>query len=167
MRIRFKVLVFTWKILHGEAPLYLSSLLRVHLPPTSESSGVARRTRRRLQEAKEISDGAVILETGTYKQKTFGARSFTCYAPILWNALPANIRSAPTLQLFKSLLKTHLFCLHFNAWLLVIILYYCKFSRILLFFTTFYWLYLFYCVFSPEQCLLSKSIEICCWWNAL
>ena len=46
---------------------------------------------------------------------TFGGRSFSYMAPTLWNALPLSIRSAPELDTFKSKLKTHLFCQHFNV----------------------------------------------------
>ena len=114
LRIHFKVLIFVWKVLHDQAPLYLSSLLELQSPPPLGSTGVAVRTRQRVRVAKEISEGALLLETRSFKQKTFGARSFTYYAPVLWNALPTEIRSAPSLDCFKSLLKTHLFCLHYN-----------------------------------------------------
>ena len=114
MRIDFKVLTFVWKILHDQAPLYLSSLLHLQSPTPAGPTGVASRTRQRVRVAKEVSEGALLLKTRSFKQKTFGARSFTYYAPVLWNALPVEIRSALSLECFKSLLKTHLFCLHYN-----------------------------------------------------
>ena len=44
------------------------------------------------------------------KTKTVtGDSAFHAAAPRLWNKLPRNIREAPTIHVFKSLLKTHLF----------------------------------------------------------
>ena len=42
-------------------------------------------------------------------------RSFSAAAPALWNNLPLPIRSAQSIEVFKSLLKTHLFSLDFNC----------------------------------------------------
>ena len=36
-------------------------------------------------------------------------RSFTCAAPKVWNALPFDIKSARSVNIFKAKLKTHLF----------------------------------------------------------
>ena len=36
-------------------------------------------------------------------------RAFAVAAPAAWNSLPADVRSAPTLDKFKQCLKTHLF----------------------------------------------------------
>ena len=44
--------------------------------------------------------------------KTFDQRSFL--APRVWNSLPADLRNTPSLDCFKSHLKTHLFRLVFN-----------------------------------------------------
>ena len=41
--------------------------------------------------------------------KTYGERSFSRAAPVLWNELPSNIKSINTVEKFKSALKTHLF----------------------------------------------------------
>ena len=46
--------------------------------------------------------------------KTRGDRAFAVAAPDLWNNLPPLIRSAQSIEHFKSLLKTHLFSLAFN-----------------------------------------------------
>src|SRR4029434_932020 len=40
---------------------------------------------------------------------TVGGRAFSYRAPLLWNNLPASIRDADTLPIFKSRLKTFLF----------------------------------------------------------
>ena len=39
----------------------------------------------------------------------YGDRRFSVAGPTLWNMLPLDIRFAPSLEIFKSKLKTHLF----------------------------------------------------------
>ena len=41
--------------------------------------------------------------------RTVGDRAFQVAVPRVWNALPASVVSAPSLTVFKSHLKTHLF----------------------------------------------------------
>ena len=48
------------------------------------------------------------------KRKTFADRSFSVCGPGLRSFLPTELRTAPTLETFKSSLKTHLFHLSFN-----------------------------------------------------
>ena len=98
--------MIVFEILHDQAPLYLSSLLRRHVPP--DPVGVAGRTRLQARYTTKIR-----LEPGSYKQKTYGARSFSYFAPYLWNSLPNELRSSPTLETFKSRLKTYLFRKHY------------------------------------------------------
>ncbi len=43
-------------------------------------------------------------------KSTKGGTTFSYLAPKLWNSLPDNIRGSDKLSLFKSRLKTHLFC---------------------------------------------------------
>ena len=50
-----------------------------------------------------------LLSTKNTRTKTFGARMFSCAAPLLWNALPSKLRSQENTDLFKSQLKTYLF----------------------------------------------------------
>ena len=95
-RIEYKILLLTWKALHGFAPSYIENLISEYTPSRSlRSSGmnllVAQRTR-----------------------SSFGDRAFTAAAPYLWNQLPAQIRSIPTLISFKSNLKTFLFSKAYN-----------------------------------------------------
>ena len=45
----------------------------------------------------------------TKTKKTSGDRSFQVASPGLWNGLPNDIRNAKTMDVFKSLVKTHLF----------------------------------------------------------
>ena len=54
-----------------------------------------------------------MLQIPPYKTKvTLRDRSFLCAAPRLWNRLPLEIRKAPSLDNFKSRLKTHLYITH-------------------------------------------------------
>ena len=98
-RIRFKLLVLTFKCLHGDAPSYLSDL--ISFKPISTFVLRSDKMPYLLQEARSR------LVTG-------GDRSFVIVAPSEWNKLPFEIRSLPTLDAFKSKLKTHLFKLSFE-----------------------------------------------------
>ena len=91
-RIEFKVLVTVFKILHNQAPSYLCELISFRQPA---------RTTRSFQDLKLIEP--------RYKQEFYGKRAFSIAAPRLWNLTPFNIRHAPSLECFKSRLKTHLF----------------------------------------------------------
>ncbi len=42
-----------------------------------------------------------------------GDRAFAVAAPRLWNQLPPDIKSAPSISVFKSRLKTHLYSMAF------------------------------------------------------
>lgn len=117
VRIEFKLLTITYKCLHDLAPEYLRTL--IVREEVSAMETVACRTRQSMRHASEMR-----LVPTTYNQKTFGKRSFSFCAPELWNALPNNIRTAPSLSSFKSMLKTFLFRKHFNEhlWFLVFII---------------------------------------------
>ena len=99
-RIRFKILLYVYKSLHGEAPSYLTDCLNLYNVSDSFSDG----TRRRLRSSSDVTR-LVIPRT----RRRFGDRSFSTIGPRLWNELPANIREAPSTRVFKRLLKTHLF----------------------------------------------------------
>ena len=83
-RIVFKILVTAFKCFHHTAPECLIDLLTVR----SVNS---------------------FLFTLKYLDSDFGRRSFSYAAPRYWNALPIEIRSAPTLDTFKRLTKHLLF----------------------------------------------------------
>ena len=99
-RIHFKILLFVYKILHDQAPAYLSDLITVKVP---------------VRVSRSNSHGAPALKPYVWDQKTFGYRSFSNAAPTLWNVLPPEIRMSPTITAFKSSLKTHLFRLHYGC----------------------------------------------------
>ena len=91
-RINYKLLTLTYKAIHGLAPIYISNLLTLQLPTRSLRSNCA-----------------TLLKPPKINTKTYGERSFQFAAPKLWNSLPIHIRNAPSLDNFKSVLKTHLF----------------------------------------------------------
>ena len=96
--MQLKILVHTYKALYGQAPGYISDMLNVYQP---------RRTLRSMD--------SVTVEVPRARTVTYGDRKFQCSAAELWNALPAHIRGAKTLNTFKKLVKTHLFLPHFGA----------------------------------------------------
>ena len=91
-RIVFKILLLTFKAINGHAPSYLTDLLVPYHP--------ARQLR---------SSNSGSLTVPKTKLVTYGDRSFSKGASILWNSLPQSIRASPTVSTFKSHLKTHLF----------------------------------------------------------
>ena len=91
-RVKFKFLLLTYKSLNGLAPHYLSELLEINTTGPN--------TRSKTQ---------TCLNVPKTKMSTYGDRSFSFQAPMLWNCLPDEIRRAPNVNLFKNKLKTHLF----------------------------------------------------------
>ena len=91
-RIRFKILLLTYKCLNGLAPGYLS-LLVVPYRPTR----VLR------------SSSQCLLMLQDSRLKSYGDRSFRVAAQKEWNKLPSFIKVSPNVQTFKSRVKTYLF----------------------------------------------------------
>ena len=97
-RINFKILLFVFKSIHGLAPSYLADLLRIHTPA------------RALRSADQL-----VLDIPPSRLKSRGDRAFAVIGPKLWNELPLHIRLAPSLSVFKTSLKTHLYAQAFNC----------------------------------------------------
>ena len=91
-RIKYKILLLTYRGLHGLAPTYITELLVPYTPPRTLRSSTEQ-----------------LLVVQKYRLKNFGARSFETAAPALWNSLESQIRLQKTLTSFRRLLKTHLF----------------------------------------------------------
>src|SRR5664279_672946 len=92
-RINFKVALLCFKAFKLGQPSYLNSLLASYTP--------ARNLR---------SSNQDLLATNTDKHTLKLAHSrFSIAAPAVWNDLPLTVRSADTVDAFKSRLKTHLF----------------------------------------------------------
>src|SRR4029434_1284164 len=88
-RIDFKVLLLTYKALNDLAPNYLKELVVPYCPLRPL-----------------CSQSAGLLVIPRISKTTVGGRAFSYRAPLLWNNLPASIRNADTLPIFKSRLKT-------------------------------------------------------------
>ena len=97
-RIEFKILLLTYKALNGLAPLYLEELIE----PRKMARPVRSQYANMLEVPKKIP-----------KART-GARAFKYQAPQLWNLLPASVRAADTLCMFKTRLKTFLYDKAYN-----------------------------------------------------
>uniref|UniRef100_A0A4W5Q8G8 Reverse transcriptase domain-containing protein n=1 Tax=Hucho hucho TaxID=62062 RepID=A0A4W5Q8G8_9TELE len=93
-RIHFKILLFVFKSLYGQAPAYISELLKPHDPLRSLRS----------------ADQLLFFVPRT-RLINRGDRAFSVVAPRLWNDLPLHVRLAPSLHIFKSRLKTHFYSL--------------------------------------------------------
>ena len=90
MRIQFKILVYVYECRHALAP---------------EVNSFCRRQSHML-----LVLHLILLCFTFQKTKTVaGDSAFHAAAPRLWSKLPRNIREAPTIHVFKSLLKTHFF----------------------------------------------------------
>jgi len=85
-----KVAVTAFWVLHGLAPRYLNQLVRV-----SELPG-----RRRLR-----SSSSLQLLVPPFRLTTVGRRSFPVASSLLWNSLPSDIQSSPSLPVFRQRLK--------------------------------------------------------------
>ena len=101
-RIDYKILLFTFKALKGEAPQYISDLVNRYVPP------------RDLRSAQKHK----LDVTFDWSRVRHGKRSFGVAAPELWNSLPDNIRidfdSCEKVDTFKTKLKTYLFQCEFD-----------------------------------------------------
>ena len=95
-RINYKILLITYKALHGLAPSYLKDLLKPYRP------------NRNLR-----SNDQLLLQIPR-TNKSYGDRAFEICAPKLWNDLPLFIRESNSLVIFKKLLKTYLFNVAFD-----------------------------------------------------
>ena len=92
-RIKYKVLVLTFKALKGYGPSYLSELLQS-----------VRHEHKSLR-----SNFKHLLALPLNKSVTYGDRCFSVFAPSLWNSIPQHLCALDSLLTFKKMLKTH-FC---------------------------------------------------------
>jgi len=94
-RVEYKVAVLMYKALNGLAPPYLSSAFTFVADVPS---------RRRLRSASTDQ-----LLVSSYQRSTIGRRAFPIAGARVWNALPSDVASAPSLAVFGRRLKTELF----------------------------------------------------------
>ena len=99
-RIIYKLCLLMYKCHNNLALKYLSELL-----PSSTSSRPLR------------SSHSVNITEAYFKNSQCQCSSFSSAGPRAWNSLPTRIKTAWSLNSFKSLLKTHLFTISYNKWL--------------------------------------------------
>ena len=96
-RIEYKMLLYTYKALHGLAPGYLCELVVPYAPLRSAESN--------------------LLTVPLGKPGKYGSRMFVSTSANLWNSLrgerAAWFKNSPTVERFKRNLKTYLFCERF------------------------------------------------------
>ncbi len=111
-RIRFKILLYAFKAIHGLAPQYICDMF------TPYSSQYSFRRNSVIEDiqynfgdvAKPIQQQSVYyLRVPKTKRVTFEHRSLAVAGPTEWNKLPIQLRSITELDVFKKQLKTHLF----------------------------------------------------------
>jgi hypothetical protein len=93
-RIKYKVAVLTYKVIHGFAPRYLGTFDRIADLPG----------RRRLRSAETHC-----LQVPPYRLSTVGSRAFPVAGARIWNDLPTEVTSAQSLPIFRQRLKSFLF----------------------------------------------------------
>ena len=91
-RIRYKVLLLTFKCFHEIAPIYLCDLVEFYSPDRDLRSSNMR-----------------LLNVPFTTNHRCKNSAFSYVAPTLWNQLPNDVRGADTLSSFKYKLKTFLF----------------------------------------------------------
>ncbi|KAK2188588.1 hypothetical protein NP493_128g05132 [Ridgeia piscesae] len=92
-RVDFKLLVFTFKAMHIDAPVYLCEPVCPYQPTRTLRSAYNN-----------------MLEVKRTRTKA-GDCSFAVASASLWNNLPTVIKTCDNLTSVKRLLKTHFFCI--------------------------------------------------------
>ena len=92
--IKLKVLLHIYKCLHGQNPSYLKEAMVLYTPGHGGLRSNLDTTR---------------LVTPKHAPLVIGDRPFFKAGSRLWNLIPAAIRSAQSIEVFKKQLKTHLF----------------------------------------------------------
>ena len=100
-RIEYKILLYAYKALNGLAPEYLCNMVELYAPD---------------RVLRSASQNLLVVPRGKHCQ--YGMRTFAMAAATLWNSLNVRdrsnrIRGSPSLESFKSNLKTLLFKEHF------------------------------------------------------
>ncbi len=96
-RPMYKILLYTFKALHGRAPEYIKDLVTRY------------ETRRTLR-----SQSHTTLTVPRVRTKTYGERRFDIASTKIWNELPSNLQNEQSFEIFKKRIKTHLFKLAYE-----------------------------------------------------
>ena len=93
-RIQFKILLLTFKAIHGLSPPYINELITVKPKSTY---------------GLRSNISTLLLPPPQKMLPTLGARSFAAAVLVLWNKLPAYIRNVASLNSLKKSIKTFIF----------------------------------------------------------
>jgi len=94
--VNFKVAKLCYQAVNCSQPTYLVSLLKLYV------------------QTRTLRSGSSELLFVPAHRIDIAARRFSVAAPRLWNTLPLDIRTAPSVASFKSRLKTYLFSQTFS-----------------------------------------------------
>ena len=95
-------MVLAYKAVDGTAPAYLQALLKPHTPARSLRS--------------TTSAGRLVPPSlRASKARSTKSQLFSVLGPQWWNELPAALRTAESLTIFRKGLKTHLFRVHLDT----------------------------------------------------
>ena len=83
--VYFKIMLMTYKVLHDQAPQYLSELIHHYRPHHALRSSSQQ-----------------LLQVPMTRLVTYGQRSFLYAAPTLWNSLPSSIKAINSINEFKT-----------------------------------------------------------------
>ena len=99
-RLSYKILLYAYKAIRGNAPSYICDMVEVYQP------------RRALRSASKS-----LLVVPRIRTISYGERTFRSAVANLWKSLPETVKNADSLNLFKTMLKTHLFRFAFRDYL--------------------------------------------------
>ena len=92
-RVEYKCAVFAYQCRNDDSfPSYIKDMISNYTP-----------TRLLRSSTKQL------LDEPTVQLRNYGERTFSFAGPDMWNSLPHKLKTAPSLECFKTLLKTHLF----------------------------------------------------------
>jgi hypothetical protein len=94
LRVAERMAVMTYRALHGQMPSYLADFV-----PLSTLPG----------RANLCSSSTHRLHVPRTKLRTIGDRAFPVAGATVWNELPSDVAASPSLNIFRSRLKTFLF----------------------------------------------------------
>ena len=97
-RYEYKMLMHVYRCMKGQAPEYLQQKLILRNPAQMTCS------------ATEFN----FLQIPYNRRKTLADQGFSLAGPRLWNSLPLELGTVPSVSMFKKLLKTHLFKICYN-----------------------------------------------------
>ena len=116
-RIKYKILLYTFKAIHQSAPQYINDMF---IKKSTRYRSCLSSTTRNIKFVNGDISGEIVFDDIIYlavprtKSVTFKQRSLVVSGPLLWNSLPTVIKMENSLDGFKRKIKTYLFKLAFN-----------------------------------------------------